>query len=156
MRRKDKQIKEEYDILLVMEECKICRLAMIYQGKPYLVPMNFGFEYTQGQLILYFHSAFEGQKITALRENPQVCFEMEIDKGFVPSSKACASSYAYQSVIGFGKAEFIENPVEKSMALNKIMQRQCGRIFDFSEKSLASVCVFKVIASSFTGKQSDN
>ena len=47
------------------------------------------------------------------------------------------------------------DPVEKAMALNKITQKQCGQLFDFSEKSLASVCVFKVKVSSFSGKQSD-
>ncbi len=155
MRREDKQIKDLYDILQVVGECKICRLAMISEGKPYLVPLNFGFEYSQEQLILYFHSAFEGKKINALKENPGVCFEMEIDKGFIPSSRACKSGYAYRSVIGFGEAEFIDHPVEKAMALNKITQKQCGQLFDFSEKSLASVCVFKVKVSSFSGKQSD-
>lgn len=43
MRRKDREIKNFDEIISVLEKCKVLHLAMISDGKPYSVPVNFGY-----------------------------------------------------------------------------------------------------------------
>ena len=43
MRRKDREIKEFDEIIDVLSRCKVLHLALISDGKPYAVPVNFGF-----------------------------------------------------------------------------------------------------------------
>ena len=69
MRRKDREIKNFDEIISVLEKCKVLHLAMISDGKPYSVPVNFGYivreEDGQKKLAVYFHGAGEGKKVSA-------------------------------------------------------------------------------------------
>ena len=155
MRRKDRELTELADILQVIEQCRICRLAMSDAEGLYLVPMHFGYAYADGRLELYFHSAREGRKIDALRANPQVCFEMDCDMQVYAGNAEipCTYSSRFLSVIGNGRAEFLEQPAQKAAALNAILRHQAGREFTFTEAMLQGVVVFRVVAESFSGKQ---
>lgn len=66
MRRKDREIKNFDEIISVLEKCKVLHLAMISDGKPYSVPVNFGYivreEDGQKKLAVYIHGAGEGKK----------------------------------------------------------------------------------------------
>ena len=57
MRRKDREITDICAILELVSECKVCRLAMTDGGVPYIVPLNYGYEYADGALTFYFHIA---------------------------------------------------------------------------------------------------
>ena len=46
-------------------------------GVPYIVPLNYGYEYADGELTFYFHSAKEGRKLEILKKNPTVCLELD-------------------------------------------------------------------------------
>lgn len=48
MRRKDREITDICAILELVSECKVCRLAMTDGGVPYIVPLNYGYEYADG------------------------------------------------------------------------------------------------------------
>lgn len=72
MRRKDREITDIHTILELVSECKVCRLAMTDGGVPYIVPLNYGYEYADGALTFYFHSAKEGRKLEILKKNPTV------------------------------------------------------------------------------------
>lgn len=77
MRRKDREITDICAILELVSECKVCRLAMTDGGIPYIVPLNYGYEYADGALTFYFHSAKEGRKLEILKKNPAVCLELD-------------------------------------------------------------------------------
>ena len=59
MRRKDREITDIEEIRDIIEKCKVCRLAMQDEEGLYLVPLNFGYEFEEESLALYFHSAKE-------------------------------------------------------------------------------------------------
>ena len=42
MRRSDREIKEMTEMVKVMEQCDVCRLALNDEGYPYILPLNFG------------------------------------------------------------------------------------------------------------------
>ena len=150
MRRKDKEITDKAAIRSIIEKATVCRLAMVDGDKPYIVPLSFGYQ----DDVLYFHGSLKGRKIDILRKNPKVCFEFDLIAEPVESENACDWSMKYQSVTGFGKAVFIENPDEKREALSVIMAQYSDRQFQFPEKMLKATAVIKVKIESITGKQS--
>jgi len=155
MRRKDKEIVSVAEKLEIMDKCKVCRLGMVQDGNPYIVPMNYGYSYEDERLVLYFHGANEGRKLDVLRANNRVCFEMDCEHGLVEGPGSCNHSYTFASIIGFGAAEFLERPEEKTAALNCLMKHQTGKdaVYEFGDNHLRAVTVFKVSVTSFTGKR---
>lgn len=51
MRRNDREITDSREILSIVNECKVIRLAMLdEQGLPYIIPLNFGYRFADGVL----------------------------------------------------------------------------------------------------------
>ena len=154
MRRKDREVTDLGAIGRIIGDCKVLRLGMVDEGRPYVVPMNFGFDLRDGVLELYCHSAPEGRKVEVLRRKPEVCFEMDCGHRLVEAEAACGYGFAYSSVIGEGTVGFIEDHEEKLRALLRIMEHQTGRSdFSIPDAALRGVLVFRVAAGSFTAKQ---
>ena len=153
MRRKDREISTVEDIRKIIEKCKVCHLAMVDKSFPYVVPLSFGFKIEDEELTLYFHSAKEGRKIDILHENSSVCFEMMIEGELGLVENACSSGYFFESVIGFGQAEFVENVDEKCEALTELMRQQTNQEFVFTPEQAETVCIFKLVTKDFTGKK---
>ena len=59
MRRSDREISEIHAIEKILAEASVCRLAMVDNGEPYILPLNYG--YRDGTL--YFHGAAHGRKV---------------------------------------------------------------------------------------------
>ena len=153
MRRKDREVSNIDDIRGIIEKCKVCHLAMIDKGLPYVVPLSFGYKFDGDKLTLYFHSANEGRKIAILKESSGVCFEMADEGKLGLVENPCNSGYFYESVIGFGQVEFVDDDDEKCEALTLIMKHQTNQDFVFTAKQANTVCVFKAVSVDFTGKK---
>ena len=149
MIRKDREITSRDEIESIINKAFVCRLAMADENGPYIVPLSFG--YREGSL--YFHCAKEGRKLDILKKNKRVCFEIDTGQEIVESEKACKWGMKYKSVIGFGNALFIEDMESKKTALNIIMRHYSGRSFEFEEKEVKRVVIFKVEIESMTGKE---
>lgn len=150
MRREDKEITEQYIMDEIMKKARVCHLAVSYKDMPYIIPMSFG--YANG--VLYFHSAPEGLKLSILRENPQACFEVEVDTQVVPGKLGCDWTMHYQSVIGFGEVQFIEEYEEKRQALQMIMQQYSDQETLYRDETLSKITLFKLNVNTMTGKKS--
>ena len=150
MRRKDRAIVELAEIEEIIHQCLVCRLGLADEKQPYIVPLSFGFKNNT----LYFHSAPEGKKIQMLRKNSKVCFEFDLDHEVVAGEEACNWGMKYRSVIGFGRASFVEDFQEKKAGLNAIMEHYAGGTFDYSEAAINNTLVIKVEIESMTGKKS--
>ena len=150
MRRKDKEIADDSAVWAVVAQSQVCRLAMVDDDSPYVVPLCFGIAGN----ILYFHGAARGKKIDLIRKNPNVCVEFDRLFGPIPSEGACDWSMKYQSVIGFGRAALIEDPNEKRTALDLITARYADGGFSYPESRIKATAVIKVQIEKVTGKQS--
>ena len=149
MRRKDKEITDKKEIEEIIKKATICRVGLSVGDEPYVFPVNYG--YHKG--CLYFHSAKDGQKIEMMKENPQVCFQMDTDVEILPADIACDWSIKYRSVVGFGRAKFLDSPEEKKHALKRIMLQYSDREYSFTEESLESVCIVCIHIENMTGKK---
>lgn len=154
MRRKDRELSDFNEILAILDKCEVCRLAMVDNGAPYIVPMNFGYTTENHVITLYFHSAAEGRKIDILKNTPAVCIEMDCSHELITGEKACDFTMDFESIIGSDKAEFIDSEEEKVFALTCIMQKYSDAVsFEFDENLLKRTTLFKVNLSDFTGKR---
>lgn len=157
MRRKDREIKNIDDIFSVIRQCKTIHIAMVDDGKPYAVALNFGFDRTGDTLLLYLHSAFEGRKMDILKKNPNVYFQMDCNHAPAPGSPGnpCSFSWDFDSVMGSGQAAFLTEPSQKEHALNRILQcvGDLEEEFTFPEKMLENTCVWQIASNDFTGKR---
>lgn len=150
MRRSEKEITDESALKAVIQQSLVCRLGLSDGYQPYVVPLNFGYE----DGFLYFHAALEGRKIEMIRRNNCVCFEFDINAEIVESQEVCDWGMRYRSVIGFGKADILDDLEEKGRALEIIMRQYSDRSFIFPEESVARTAVIKVAIESMAGKQS--
>jgi uncharacterized protein len=150
MRRKDKEIVERAAIDAVIRRARICRLAMALHDRPYVIPLCFGYE----QNTLYFHSAPEGKKIDILKENNQVCFEFDVDHQIVEAETACRWGMKFRSVVGYGRASFLEDHQAKRNALDAIMRQYSKHNHSFAQTAVDHTVLIKVDIESMTGKES--
>lgn len=126
MRRKDREVTDLSEIEQIIAGCRVCHVAMADEGRPYLVPMNFGYELKEGILTLYFHSAKD-----------------------IP----CNSGFYYQSVMGSGKAEAVDDVLEKCKGLSLLMKQIVNAEVTFNEAQADTVSVIKIVSRDFTGKK---
>ncbi|OGR25049.1 MAG: pyridoxamine 5'-phosphate oxidase [Desulfobacterales bacterium RIFOXYA12_FULL_46_15] len=150
MRRKEREIGNREEIEKILKNSTVCRLAMVDEDKPYMVPMNFG--YREGAL--YLHSAREGRKIDLIRKNPNVCFEVDEIVRFRKAKLACDWGVEYKSVIGSGKAILLSTRDEKIQAFNIIMAQYSGREFEYPDEMLEKTLAIKIEIEKMTGKKS--
>jgi nitroimidazol reductase NimA-like FMN-containing flavoprotein (pyridoxamine 5'-phosphate oxidase superfamily) len=149
MRRTEREIKDKSEIERIISKAIVCRVAVSGDNEPYIIPMCFGFK----DGILFFHSAQEGKKIEILKKNNKVCFEMDVDTELVEGEKGCDWGIKYSSVIGFGKAAFVENIEEKRNGLHILLKHYSDKKYEFSEESLKQVAIIKIQVESLTGKK---
>ena len=152
MRRKDKQINDNDKIEMILKNGRILHIAMIDKDRPYLIPVNYG--YTDNTI--YIHSAKEGKKIELIKANNLVCFQTEIGVEIKNTDVAYKCGTLYQSVIGYGKASFVDIKKEKKIGADVIMNqyRKESGINHKYGKCLKEVCIIKIDIESISGKES--
>lgn len=150
MRRQEREIKDQAEILAIMTEARVCRLGLSDDGAPYVVPVNFGL----GANCLYIHCARQGRKLDIIRKNPKVCFEMDNLREIRRDPAPCGWSAHYESVIGFGRAVLVEDPHEKRGALDRIMDHYGAHPpFTYADDRFAHTAVIRIDIESATGKR---
>lgn len=154
MRRTDMSVTAPTEIVEIIKGCDVCRIGFAVGNEAYIVPLNFGFAYEFGQLTLYFHCAGTGRKLELMRKNPQVCFEMDRAHRLITGSMACQYSMEYESVMGEGRLELIQQTEGKRRGLECIMEHyEKGQQFSFDDAQLERVEVLKLTVHSLSGKR---
>lgn len=144
---------DKFEIKQIIDKCDSCFLAMVDQeGKPYLLPFNFGYE----DDTIYLHSDPKGKKIDILKNNPDVCVAFSTDHKlfFRHETVACSYGMDYRSVLAYGKVIFIDDYDEKMKVLNIIMRKYTDKEFSFNAPAVNNVAVYKVEISKIEGKVS--
>lgn len=134
----------------IADKCEWAVLAMVdADGLPYCVPLSI----VRDGAFIYFHSATDGQKITALKNHDRVCIACVGDTYRVPDK----FTTEYESAIIRGKASEVMDEDEKIKALRLLCQRHTPRnmaAFDSEiARSLARTAVWRIGISDITGKR---
>lgn len=150
MRRKEKAIEDRTEIDAVINRCEVCRLGLCDGDRPYVVPLNFGYD---GEAI-WFHSALEGRKVDLIRRNNKVCFVFDTDHEMVQHDKACGWSMNYSCVMGTGRAILIEDAEAKREGLDVIMAQHSDKSYSYEDKVLKKTLIIKIEIETLSGKVS--
>ena len=152
MRRKDRAISDPEEINYILKSGIICRLAFSNDNVPYIVPLNYGVEFSN-PIKLYFHCAPEGRKLEMLRKNRRVCFEIDVDTEIIGGKKACDWTMNYKSVIGYGEVDIISDKNQIIHGLDMLMKQYAGEAdFSYNAKLLERMVMLELTVDSISGK----
>ncbi|MBN2618389.1 MAG: pyridoxamine 5'-phosphate oxidase family protein [Spirochaetales bacterium] len=150
MRRSDKEITDQAVLEEILKSSNVCRIAMFDKEYPYIVPMNYGYFNNA----IYMHCAPEGKKLDLLKDNNRVSFEIEDSYELVKGDISCKWTSKFRSIVGFGKIEFITNPILKREALDILMEQHGKNDNYYKPKVLEWITILKLEIDSYTGKLS--
>ncbi len=151
MRRKDREIKDVKEIYDILERCDTISLGMNGGAAPYIIPMTFACSMEGDEITVYFHSAKGGRKWDILNNDPNVCVEAHLYYKTVETEGGVTAKY--ESVIGTGKAEKLENREDKVQAFKYMMEHYKHSGFPVESCHGMDACdVFKVRLTEVSGK----
>ena len=151
-RRTDRTMKTSREMELLLERMPVGRLAVTTEDGPYIIAVNYLF--FEGSI--YFHSGLSGRKMEALQADSRVCFLVDEVGPQVLWEQGCGISQVYKSVVCFGKAEFVEGPLEKRGILERMVRKYVPSSYPFSpmkDQNVNKTAVVRIVIESMSGKE---
>ena len=99
MTKRERQITDPKQIQRILDTGKVLHLGLAVDNEPYVVPMNYGYTFEDGKLVVYLHSAVRGKKLDMIRANPRVFFEIDCDLVPFDGVLPCQYGLAYSSIM---------------------------------------------------------
>ncbi len=99
---------EEHEIERVLRRQIFGRIGCHANDITYIVPISYAYDGTY-----IFGHTYEGMKIRMMRENPKVCFEVDIMENMAN----------WKSVIAWGEFEELIDPEERKRAIQILLDR---------------------------------
>ena len=96
----------EKEARALLRSQRLARLGCIAEGEPYVVPVNYVFD----EECVISHT-LPGRKLTAMRENPRVCVQVD----------EVADQFEWRSVLAYGTFEEVSNADERGRALGLLL-----------------------------------
>lgn len=151
-RMKTHQLTDQ-EINSLLSNCLTGTLATINSdGTPYNVPVH----YVYRNNAIYIHGLPVGQKISNLKANPNICFNIYEMKELLldDEEKTCDTNTAYESVVIQGKAQIVEDLNEKKDALSAIILKYTPHLTEkeIPLNMLKGTAVIKLSIGQMTGK----
>ena len=152
MTKRERQITDPQQIAHILDTGMVLHLGLAVNDEPYVVPMNYGYVWEEGKLVLYLHSATRGRKLDMIRANPRVFFEIDCDRMPFEGRVPCQYGLVYSSIMGRGTARIVEDVEEKKKAMTILMKTQTGKDFSFEDRLVSIVSVIRIDVAEFTAK----
>ncbi|MDO5377046.1 MAG: pyridoxamine 5'-phosphate oxidase family protein [Clostridia bacterium] len=123
MRQARRQVTDREILSAMLDRMEVIHLGMHDGAYPYVVPLNFGYEWREDELIFYFHCARKGRKLELLARDPHVCVTAS---AFVNYAQDTVKGHLhdYRSIIARGVASPIdprEQAEEAAQAMRRIL-----------------------------------
>lgn len=130
-------------------------LALHDTPYPYIVPMNFGYDWEDGQEkpTFYLHMATQGYRLSLIEKDPHVALNVSVFHDRFGKTAYRNENHDYRSVNAFGRIVEIEDEQEAIHALGKICV-QSGRpnVVRIPQGERVRMRLFKVEVDQITGK----
>ena len=115
---REKASYERQTIYRVLDAGLVAHVAFVQDGKPVVVPMNYG----RDDDTLLLHGARKARVIRLLEQTEQACLNVTLLDGIVFARSAFNSSMQYRSVTIFGTPRLVEGSDAKFQALRIISE----------------------------------
>ncbi|MEO3427930.1 pyridoxamine 5'-phosphate oxidase family protein [Pelagibius sp. CAU 1746] len=103
----------------ILDAGLLCHVGYVIDGQPYVTPTA----YWRKEDRVYWHGSSASRMLRHLKAGPRVCFTVSLMDGLVLARSGFHTSVNYRSVMAFGEAEVVEDPLEKLVALEDMMER---------------------------------
>ena len=149
MRRKKQALSTEESLALLNRGISGVLAVTGDQGYPYAVPLSYVYDNNK----IFFHCALSGHKLDAIAANNKVSFCVVGQDRVMPQEY---TTY-FRSVIIFGRARILEDPIEKRTALEKLAakyspEQETGRLREI-DRLFERTCMVEIVIEHITGKE---
>ncbi|MBI5030913.1 MAG: pyridoxamine 5'-phosphate oxidase family protein [Chloroflexi bacterium] len=157
VKRKDRAVEDEAWIRSMLHRAAIGIMATANAGQPYIVARHFVFDETANAI--YMHGALAGRTRTDIEANPRVCFSVNEIGRMLPAPTAFAMGGEYASVVVFGHASAVSDPVEATRALQMLIEKyfvylEYGKDYRAVQpEELARTLVYRIDIEEWSGKR---
>lgn len=105
-------------IYAILDDAFVAHVGFNVEGQPFVIPTLFGREGDK----LYLHGSVASRMLRHLETGVPACVNVTIVDGLVLARSAFHHSMNYRSVVAFGTARKIHEPVQKAQALRVISE----------------------------------
>lgn len=140
-----------------IKEAKVGHVATSVDGQPFLNPTTFWYDEENHQVI--FHSNVAGRIRSNIESNPKVSMEASELGRLLPSNVALEFSLQFRSVIVFGAARIISDPIEARKMLYGLISKYfpgmtAGREYrEITDKELRATSIYAIKIEAWSGKE---
>lgn len=153
MRRKDREISEHQEFEDIIRKADVCRIALTNNNIPYIVTLNFGYV-SEPEKLIYFHCANQGRKLDMIRQNNNVCFEMDIDHEIYKGARGCDWGSRFRSIVGYGEIDIITQKNDKITGLKSIMSHYGGEgEYEFEDSIVDNTTILRLRINEMSAKK---
>jgi len=136
---------------------QIGHIASAADGQPFINPTMFWFDEANHQIV--FHSNVAGRTRSNIESNSRVSLEASELGRFLPSNVALEFSLQFRSVVVFGTARVVTDPVEARRLLYGLIRKYfptmtAGREYrEITDKELRATSIYAIKIESWSGKE---
>jgi nitroimidazol reductase NimA-like FMN-containing flavoprotein (pyridoxamine 5'-phosphate oxidase superfamily) len=102
----------------ILDEGFVCHIGFVVEGRPFVIPTG----YARVDETIYVHGSSASRMLRTLSSGVDVCLTVTLLDGLVLARSAFHHSMNYRSVVVFGKAYAVDDPVEKCSALRALTE----------------------------------
>jgi hypothetical protein len=133
----------------ILQEEVLGYLGLEGDGQPYVVPLNYA--YAAGKIL--FHCALTGQKLDAIRRDPDVCFTVGRQIGEVRDHTGAPCHVDRDSVVCYGRARLLDDLTERAGALNAFNRHYRPEAPDIPRERVEQCMAVEITIAEMTGRR---
>ena len=149
--------KDDAWIRTFLKEAQVGHIATSSEGQPFLNPTTFWYDEENHQII--FHSNVAGRIRSNIEINPKVSMEASELGRLLPSNVAIEFSLQFRSVVIFGTARIVSDPIEARRMLYGLISKYfpkmtAGKEYrEITDKELRATSIYAIKIEEWSGKE---
>jgi hypothetical protein len=157
IRRQDRAVTDEAWIQTFLHRAAAGTLATIFEGRPFLNTNLFA--YDEAAHAIYTHTAHSGRTAHNVKADGQICFTVTEMGRLLPAKEALEFSVEYASVVVFGTAVLLDDPVEAEHGLQLLLDKYAPHLKPGQDyrpimpDELKRTAVYRINIEQWSGKQ---
>ncbi len=129
-------------VYAILDAALYCHLSLVVDGHPVVLPTI----HTRVEDQLYLHGARANRMLTAIAQGSPVCLSVTLIDGLVLAKSGLHHSMNYRSVVVFATGSVVEDDVEKTRALEALVEDMIpGRWSDSRQPDAAELRATQVV-----------
>ena len=149
--------KDDSWIRAFLSKAQVGHIASSVDGQPFINPTTFWYDEAEHQIV--FHSNVAGRVRSNMESNPKVSLEASELGKLLPSNVALEFSLQFRSVVVFGTARVVTDPVEARRLLYGLISKYfpkmtAGKEYrEITDKELRATSIYAIKIEAWSGKE---